>query len=39
MVDGDAKDTLQRVEADIILATSEGDGTQIMEVLRLMFRM
>ena len=34
-----AKDTFQRVKADVILATSEEDSTQIMEVLRLIFRM
>jgi len=38
MASRNTKDTLQWFEVDIILVTSEEDGTQIMEVLHLMFR-
>ena len=33
------EDTFQTVKMDVILATTEENGTQIMEVLGLMFRM
>ena len=32
------KDTFQRVKANVILAASEKDGTQVMKVLHPMFR-
>ena len=37
-ISGNTKDTFQRIKANVILAASEKNGTQVMKVLRPMFR-